>query len=57
MAAHGGVVDCLRKRASPGAEAEDAEFEDEEEGVVSATATFNLAYGAKILLNQDSSLA
>lgn len=46
------VVDSLRKRASPGAEAEDAEEADDEEGEDLCNCTFNLAYGAKILLNQ-----
>ncbi|RAL59606.1 hypothetical protein DID88_006465 [Monilinia fructigena] len=46
------VVDTLRKRASPGAEAEDAEEADDEEGEDLCNCTFNLAYGAKILLNQ-----
>ncbi|KAL2440894.1 Elongation factor 3 [Exophiala dermatitidis] len=46
------VAEQLRKRASPGAE-EDAEEEaDEEEGEDLCNCTFNLAYGAKILLNQ-----
>ncbi|KAG9237401.1 putative elongation factor 3 [Amylocarpus encephaloides] len=47
-----GIVDALRKRASPGAEAEDAEEADDEEGEDLCNCTFNLAYGAKILLNQ-----
>ncbi|POS87445.1 putative elongation factor 3, partial [Erysiphe pulchra] len=46
------IVDSLRKRASPGAEAEDAEEADDEEGEDLCNCTFNLAYGAKILLNQ-----
>jgi elongation factor 3 len=46
------IVDALRKRASPGAEAEDAEEADDEEGEDLCNCTFNLAYGAKILLNQ-----
>lgn len=46
------IVDTLRKRASPGAEAEDAEEADDEEGEDLCNCTFNLAYGAKILLNQ-----
>ncbi|CAG8976909.1 hypothetical protein HYALB_00011858 [Hymenoscyphus albidus] len=46
------AVDQLRKRASPGAEAEDAEEADDEEGEDLCNCTFNLAYGAKILLNQ-----
>ncbi|KAI1907284.1 translational elongation factor EF-1 alpha [Ophidiomyces ophidiicola] len=46
------VAETLRKRASPGA-AEEAEVEeDEEEGEDLCNCTFNLAYGAKILLNQ-----
>jgi elongation factor 3 len=46
------IVDSLRRRASPGAEAEDAEEADDEEGEDLCNCTFNLAYGAKILLNQ-----
>ncbi|CCU74619.1 Translational elongation factor EF-3/Contains two ABC cassettes/Elongation factor 3 [Blumeria hordei DH14] len=46
------IVDALRKRVSPGAEAEDAEEADDEEGEDLCNCTFNLAYGAKILLNQ-----
>lgn len=46
------IADSLRKRASPGAEAEDAEEADDEEGEDLCNCTFNLAYGAKILLNQ-----
>jgi elongation factor 3 len=46
------VVDALRKKALP-AEAAEAEVEpDEEEGEDLCNCTFNLAYGAKILLNQ-----
>ncbi|KAF2101253.1 ARM repeat-containing protein [Rhizodiscina lignyota] len=46
------ITDSLRKRASPGV-AEEEEFEpDEEEGEDLCNCTFNLAYGAKILLNQ-----
>ena len=46
------IAEALRKRASPGAE-EEAEVEpDEEEGEDLCNCTFNLAYGAKILLNQ-----
>jgi elongation factor 3 len=46
------VVDSLRKKALP-AEAAEAEVEpDEEEGEDLCNCTFNLAYGAKILLNQ-----
>jgi len=45
-------AETLRKRASPAA-GEEAEVEpDEEEGVDLCNCTFNLAYGAKILLNQ-----
>jgi elongation factor 3 len=46
------VVDTLRKRASPGAAQEDAEEADDDEGEDLCNCTFNLAYGAKILLNQ-----
>ncbi|PQE20592.1 elongation factor 3 protein [Rutstroemia sp. NJR-2017a BBW] len=46
------VVDALRKRASPGAEEEDEGEADDEEGEDLCNCTFNLAYGAKILLNQ-----
>jgi elongation factor 3 len=46
------VVDTLRKRASPGAEEEDEAEADDEEGEDLCNCTFNLAYGAKILLNQ-----
>ncbi|KAI5368328.1 putative AAA+ ATPase domain, armadillo-like helical, elongation Factor 3, ABC transporter [Septoria linicola] len=46
------VVDQLRKRSLPGALAEDEVEPDEEEGVDLCNCTFNLAYGAKILLNQ-----
>jgi len=46
------IAESLRKRASPGVE-EEEEFEpDEEEGEDLCNCTFNLAYGAKILLNQ-----
>ena len=49
-----GVVDALRKKASPTLE-EDAEGEaDDEEGEDLCNCTFSLAYGAKILLNQTS---
>lgn len=47
-----GIVDTLRKRASPGVADEDDIPSDEEEGVDLCNCTFNLAYGAKILLNQ-----
>jgi elongation factor 3 len=46
------VADQLRKRASPGVEEEAEAEEDEEEGEDLCNCTFNLAYGAKILLNQ-----
>jgi len=46
------IVDQLRKRASPQAAAEDSVEPDEEEGEDLCNCTFNLAYGAKILLNQ-----
>ncbi|KAK3903113.1 armadillo-type protein [Staphylotrichum tortipilum] len=49
-----GIVDALRKRATPGL-VDDAEVEeDEEEGEDLCNCTFSLAYGAKILLNQTS---
>jgi len=47
-----GIVDALRKRASPGIADEDEVEADEEEGEDLCNCTFNLAYGAKILLNQ-----
>jgi len=47
-----GVVDELRRKASPGAVAEDEVEPDEEEGEDLCNCTFSLAYGAKILLNQ-----
>ena len=47
-----GLVDGLRKRASPLAAEEDEVEPDEEEGEDLCNCTFNLAYGAKILLNQ-----
>ena len=46
------VCDQLRKKATPGFEEPDAPEPDEEEGVDLCNCTFNLAYGAKILLNQ-----
>ena len=46
------IVELLRKRASPGAAEEDEVEPDEEEGEDLCNCTFNLAYGAKILLNQ-----
>lgn len=46
------VCDQLRKKAVPGIEEVDAPEPDEEEGVDLCNCTFNLAYGAKILLNQ-----
>ena len=46
------VADALRKRASPGVEDESESDEDDEEGEDLCNCTFNLAYGAKILLNQ-----
>jgi elongation factor 3 len=46
------ILDNLRRRASPGAQEEDEEEADDEEGEDLCNCTFNLAYGAKILLNQ-----
>ena len=46
------IADALRKRASPGAVDEVEEDEDDEQGEDLCNCTFNLAYGAKILLNQ-----
>ena len=46
------IADALRKRASPGAVDEAESDEDDEEGEDLCNCTFNLAYGAKILLNQ-----
>ena len=46
------VVDQLRKKASPDLEEEAEAEEDEEEGEDLCNCQFNLAYGAKILLNQ-----
>lgn len=48
------AADALRKRCLPGAEAEDSVEPDEEEGEDLCNCTFNLAYGAKILLNQTN---
>jgi len=46
------ALDLFRKRASPGLEEDDEAPEDDEEGEDLCNCTFNLAYGAKILLNQ-----
>ncbi|OCK84301.1 ARM repeat-containing protein [Lepidopterella palustris CBS 459.81] len=46
------VADALRKRSLPGVAEEDEVEPDEEEGEDLCNCTFNLAYGAKILLNQ-----
>lgn len=46
------IADALRKRASPGAADEAESEEDDEVGEDLCNCTFNLAYGAKILLNQ-----
>ena len=46
------IADALRKRASPGAAEDDEAEADDEEGEDLCNCTFNLAYGAKILLNQ-----
>ena len=46
------IAEALRKRASPGASDEAESEEDDEEGEDLCNCTFNLAYGAKILLNQ-----
>lgn len=46
------IAEALRKRASPGAVDEEEVEEDDEEGEDLCNCTFNLAYGAKILLNQ-----
>jgi len=48
------VAETLRKRASPGIEDEPEPEADEEEGEDLCNCTFNLAYGAKILLNQTT---
>lgn len=46
------IAEALRKRASPGAADEVESEEDDEQGEDLCNCTFNLAYGAKILLNQ-----
>jgi elongation factor 3 len=46
------LTEALRKRSLPAAMQEDAVEPDEEEGEDLCNCTFNLAYGAKILLNQ-----
>ncbi|KIH92589.1 elongation factor 3 [Sporothrix brasiliensis 5110] len=46
------VVESLRKKASPGAAAEEEGEADDEVGEDLCNCTFSLAYGAKILLNQ-----
>jgi elongation factor 3 len=46
------VTNNLRMKSIPGAADEDAVEPDEEEGEDLCNCTFNLAYGAKILLNQ-----
>jgi elongation factor 3 len=46
------VTENLRKRSLPAAMQEDVPEPDEEEGEDLCNCTFNLAYGAKILLNQ-----
>ena len=46
------IAEALRKRASPGAVDEAESEEDDEVGEDLCNCTFNLAYGAKILLNQ-----
>ncbi|PSN71286.1 ARM repeat-containing protein [Corynespora cassiicola Philippines] len=51
-AEHKDVTDALRKRSIPGAAEEGLVEPDEEEGEDLCNCTFNLAYGAKILLNQ-----
>lgn len=48
------IVEALRRKASPGAEEADEEEADDEEGEDLCNCTFNLAYGAKILLNQTN---
>jgi len=46
------ITEALRKRSLPAAAAENEVEPDEEEGEDLCNCTFNLAYGAKILLNQ-----
>jgi len=46
------TVETLRKRASPAAADEEEALPDDDEGEDLCNCTFNLAYGAKILLNQ-----
>ncbi|KAK1807104.1 translational elongation factor EF-1 alpha, partial [Friedmanniomyces endolithicus] len=46
------IVETLRKRATPGAAEADEVDLDDEDGEDLCNCTFNLAYGAKILLNQ-----
>lgn len=46
------ITENLRKRSLPAAMQEDVPEPDEEEGEDLCNCTFNLAYGAKILLNQ-----
>ncbi|KAF2817045.1 ARM repeat-containing protein [Mytilinidion resinicola] len=46
------VADTLRKKSLPGVAEENEVEPDEEEGEDLCNCTFNLAYGAKILLNQ-----
>ena len=48
------IADALRKRASPGAVDEADDDIDDEEGEDLCNCNFNLAYGAKILLNQTN---
>ncbi|OQO02178.1 Elongation factor 3 [Cryoendolithus antarcticus] len=49
-----GIVDTLRKRSLPADMVEDETEADEEDGEDLCNCTFNLAYGAKILLNQTT---
>ena len=46
------IAEALRKRASPGVSEEVEEEEDDDVGEDLCNCTFNLAYGAKIRLNQ-----